>query len=214
MWLTDCAVAGITLTCYFEAYVRTHVFEAAGMNVTGYLPPKERWAFAAPTWHDNYYRHRTMQGQVSDENSYALGGIAGHAGVFRSVTLAGLCASCQLLGTVDLWRLTPCVWCLCQHRASDHDAHAEAHVRHPDFDLPELHHCEAVHDRPQPDAVLPGPWLGHQQLDDEHVRDWDAPATLWQTAHGACGLSRYRGCGNMSTYTYTHTGYTGAFRVH
>lgn len=103
MWLTDCAVAGITLTCYFEAYVRTHVFEAAGMNVTGYLPPKERWAFAAPTWHDNYYRHRTMQGQVSDENSYALGGIAGHAGVFRSVALAGLCASCRLLGIVDLW---------------------------------------------------------------------------------------------------------------
>ena len=41
--------------------MRTHVFEAAGMNETGYLPPKERWANAAPTWLDDYYRHRYIQ---------------------------------------------------------------------------------------------------------------------------------------------------------
>jgi len=96
--LTPATSTGLQLTCYFEAYVRKYVFEAVGMNVTGYLPPKSRWANAAPTWDDTYYRHRTIQGQVSDENSYALGGIAGHAGVFRYV-----CAGMRLVLWLVLW---------------------------------------------------------------------------------------------------------------
>jgi len=39
----------------------------------------------APTWDDSDYRMEQLQGAVSDENAYTLGGIAGHAGFFATV---------------------------------------------------------------------------------------------------------------------------------
>lgn len=51
---------------------------------TGFLPALDKWPSCAPTENDTDYRHEVMQGQVHDENSYALGGIAGHAGVFST----------------------------------------------------------------------------------------------------------------------------------
>jgi len=71
--------------CYFEAYVRKYVFSALSMTSTGYLPPSSVWANAAPCENDTDYLHETIQGQVSDGNAYAMGGIAGHAGVFSNV---------------------------------------------------------------------------------------------------------------------------------
>jgi serine-type D-Ala-D-Ala carboxypeptidase len=53
--------------------------------VPGFLPDESLWGQIMPTWNATVYRHRTVQGQVSDENSYAMGGIAGHAGVFSNV---------------------------------------------------------------------------------------------------------------------------------
>lgn len=76
---------GMQRTCHYEAFVRTHVFEANSMPSTGFLPPASDYSKIAPTWMDPDYRHEVVQGQVSDENSYALGGVAGHAGVFSSV---------------------------------------------------------------------------------------------------------------------------------
>jgi len=59
------------------------------MTSTGYAPNGTlSWAERAtipPTWLDPLYRHETVQGVVSDENSYALGGVSGHAGVFSTV---------------------------------------------------------------------------------------------------------------------------------
>lgn len=87
--LPGCAAApagsGLRRSCFYEAFVRTSVFEPLGMMSTGFLPAQSQWASIVPTWNDTTYRHRVIQGQVSDENSYALGGIAGHAGVFSNV---------------------------------------------------------------------------------------------------------------------------------
>jgi CubicO group peptidase (beta-lactamase class C family) len=52
------------------------------MTRTGYLPDPSLWPECAPTENDTIYLHRVIQGQVSDGNAYALGGIAGHAGLF------------------------------------------------------------------------------------------------------------------------------------
>lgn len=79
------SMSGLERSCYYEAYARHFVFEPLNMSVTGFLPPKDEWAAIPPTWQDTYYRDFWPQGQVSDENSYALGGIAGHAGVFSNV---------------------------------------------------------------------------------------------------------------------------------
>ncbi len=40
-------------------------------------------------------RHRLVQGEVHDENAYAIGGVSGHAGVFS--TSPDLAAFCQML---------------------------------------------------------------------------------------------------------------------
>jgi len=71
--------------CYFEAYVRIYVAGAFSMKNTGFLPPVDNYPLCAPTENDTYYLHRVIQGQVSDGNAFAMGGIAGHAGIFSNI---------------------------------------------------------------------------------------------------------------------------------
>src|SRR5256714_8275431 len=65
------------------------------MFSTMYKPPKKLWPTIAPTEIDNQYRHRLIQGEVHDENAFAIGGVSGHAGVFS--TAPDLAAFCQML---------------------------------------------------------------------------------------------------------------------
>ena len=71
------------------------VFSPLGMKNSMYKPPKKLWPKIAPTEIDNNYRHRLIQGEVHDENAYAIGGVSGHAGVFS--TAPDLAAFCQML---------------------------------------------------------------------------------------------------------------------
>lgn len=86
----DCAggggpsLPGLSALCAFEAAVRVLVLAPLGMGATGFLPPPAALASAAPAWLDDAYRHEVLQGVVSDENAYASGGVAGHAGVFAT----------------------------------------------------------------------------------------------------------------------------------
>ena len=71
------------------------IFSPLGMNHTMYLPPKKIWPTIAPTEIDNQLRHRLIQGEVHDENAFAIGGVSGHAGLFS--TAPDLAAFCQML---------------------------------------------------------------------------------------------------------------------
>ena len=71
------------------------IFAPLGMKDSMYKPPKKLWPTIAPTEIDNQYRHRLIQGEVHDENAYAIGGVSGHAGVFS--TAPDLAAFCQML---------------------------------------------------------------------------------------------------------------------
>jgi serine-type D-Ala-D-Ala carboxypeptidase len=73
-----------SLACHFEAFARTKVFDSAAMEHTGltYLLDEQLWPAAMPTIDDNIYINRRPQGQVSDGNCYAMGGVCGHAGLF------------------------------------------------------------------------------------------------------------------------------------
>lgn len=69
-----------------------YVFQPLGMKDSMYNPPKKLWPTIAPTEFDERWRHRLIQGEVHDENAYAIGGVSGHAGVFStSPDLAGFC---------------------------------------------------------------------------------------------------------------------------
>jgi serine-type D-Ala-D-Ala carboxypeptidase len=84
----------VQLQCYFEAFVRTRVFGHAAadgplMPHSSYLLAEERREACMPTMNDtlgneNSYTGQRLQGQVGDGNCYAMGGIAGHAGVFST----------------------------------------------------------------------------------------------------------------------------------
>lgn len=71
--------------CYYEAYVRKYVIEALQLEQTTYLPPNSFASDCAPTENDTLYLNRVIQGQVSDGNTFASGGISGHAGLFSNV---------------------------------------------------------------------------------------------------------------------------------
>ena len=70
--------------CYYDAFVRRYIFDALKLRDTMFNPPEELWYRVAPTENDTWYRHRIVQGQIHDENTYAMGGIAGHAGIFST----------------------------------------------------------------------------------------------------------------------------------
>jgi CubicO group peptidase (beta-lactamase class C family) len=74
---------------------KSYVFGPLGMKDTMYRPPKKLWPGIAPTEIDNNLRHRLVQGEVHDENAFAIGGVSGHAGVFS--TAADLAAFCQMM---------------------------------------------------------------------------------------------------------------------
>ena len=67
-----------------DVFVGRRVFGPLGMSSTGYLPSAEHRVRVAPTEVDTVYRHRHVVGEVHDENAHALGGVAGHAGLFST----------------------------------------------------------------------------------------------------------------------------------
>ena len=71
---------------------------SAWMPSTTYLPSEAVWGACMPTLNDTgngSYTHKRLQGQVADGDCYAMGGIAGHAGVFS--TAPDLAALAQYL---------------------------------------------------------------------------------------------------------------------
>jgi CubicO group peptidase (beta-lactamase class C family) len=72
-------ISGETL----DGYLALHVFGPLGMKSTMYRPPAWMRQRIAPTERDPW-RGRLVYGEVHDENSYVLGGVAGHAGLFST----------------------------------------------------------------------------------------------------------------------------------
>src|SRR5437899_4347374 len=78
-----------------EDLAKSFIFATLGMKDTMYRPAKKLWPQIAPTEIDNNLRHRLVQGEVHDENAFAIGGVSGHAGVFS--TAPDLATFCQML---------------------------------------------------------------------------------------------------------------------
>lgn len=73
----------------------------------GFNPPPAEWPRIAPTEIDPW-RCRTLQGEVHDENTATLGGVAGHAGMFGTAEAVGVFASTVLLSFhAESWLATP-----------------------------------------------------------------------------------------------------------
>ena len=79
-WVVE-AASGQTL----DQFLEQRVFSPLGMVDSGFRPGVEERFRIAPTEQDIANRPYLVVGEVHDENAYAMGGVAGHAGLFSSV---------------------------------------------------------------------------------------------------------------------------------
>jgi CubicO group peptidase (beta-lactamase class C family) len=73
-------VSGVPL----DRFVARRVLEPLGMRDTLFRPPTDLLARIPPTERDDEWRKRVVHGEVHDENAFAMGGIAPHAGLFST----------------------------------------------------------------------------------------------------------------------------------
>ncbi|MGH9684476.1 MAG: glycoside hydrolase family 3 N-terminal domain-containing protein [Candidatus Acidiferrales bacterium] len=78
-----------------DVYAREHIFDPLGMNHSMFNPPRALRTNIAPTEVDTEFRKRLIWGEVHDENAWAMGGVAGHAGLFS--TAGDIAAFAQML---------------------------------------------------------------------------------------------------------------------
>jgi len=92
-----------------DAFCRKRIFRPLGMQRTAFNPPA-RWARTCAATEACPWRGRTIVGQVHDENAYAVGGVAGHAGLFSTADdLARFCRALlagRLLSEASLAAMT------------------------------------------------------------------------------------------------------------
>lgn len=73
-------VSGKTL----DVFCNDEIFTPLNMKSTLFNPDDPIKKICAPTEIDNYWRMKTLQGEVHDEASAMLNGVAGHAGLFST----------------------------------------------------------------------------------------------------------------------------------
>src|SRR5271154_88886 len=67
-----------------------------GLETARFCPPQDWQEHIPPTEDDRVYRRRVIQGEVQDENCHAMGGVAGHAGLFSNALDVLRFAACIL----------------------------------------------------------------------------------------------------------------------
>jgi serine-type D-Ala-D-Ala carboxypeptidase len=90
-------VVHILSSMELSEYTHRYLFEPLGMKDTMFNPPETIWDRVAPTEYMEW-RGGLVHGRVHDENAWAMGGVAGHAGLFSTIEdLAKFCT--MLLGS-------------------------------------------------------------------------------------------------------------------
>jgi beta-N-acetylhexosaminidase len=83
-----------------DEFARKHIFTPLGMNSSMFNPPANLRARIAPTRNDTAYRKRLLHGEVDDENAWAMGGVAGHSGLFSTAGDIAIFAQMMLNGGI------------------------------------------------------------------------------------------------------------------
>ena len=68
-----------------DQFCAREIFSPLTLASTAYRPSLALHFAIPPTENDTTFRHRVIQGEVHDENCFALGGVSGHAGIFSDV---------------------------------------------------------------------------------------------------------------------------------
>jgi beta-glucosidase-like glycosyl hydrolase/CubicO group peptidase (beta-lactamase class C family) len=78
-----------------DQYAKKEIFAPLGLEHSLFNPPPSLRAEIPPTEDDQTFRMRLVHGEVHDQNAWAMGGIAGQAGLFS--TAAGVAAFAQMI---------------------------------------------------------------------------------------------------------------------
>ena len=81
-----------------DAFLEERVWDPLGMADTEFRPGSELRGRIAPTEVDTIFRDVHVHGVVHDENAYAIGGVAGHAGLFSTASDLSVLAQALLNG--------------------------------------------------------------------------------------------------------------------
>ena len=87
-----------------DIFCQREIFGPLGMIHTTFKPAVELRNLIPPTVDDWTFRNRIIQGEVQDENTSAMGGVAGHAGVFSTAQDVALFAHAMLNGGLPILR--------------------------------------------------------------------------------------------------------------
>ena len=87
-----------------DHFCQHEIFGPLGMRHTAFNPPASWRSRTAPTADDRTFRQRIIQGEVQDENTSVLGGVAGHAGLFSTPQDIAIFAHAMLGGGRPLVR--------------------------------------------------------------------------------------------------------------
>jgi len=85
-------------------FCQREIFGPLGMTQTLFKPPAQLRISIPPTQNDRQFRSRIVQGEVDDENAAAMGGVAGHAGLFSNVGDLARFANHMLKGGTPILR--------------------------------------------------------------------------------------------------------------
>ena len=83
-----------------DEFARKNIFAPLGMSSSMFNPPRSLRARIAPTQNDTAWRKRLLRGEVDDENAWAMGGVAGHAGLFSTAGDLAIFAQMLLNGGI------------------------------------------------------------------------------------------------------------------
>ena len=83
-----------------DAFAAQNIFAPLGMSHSLFNPPQALRARVAPTENDREFRKRLIHGEVHDENAWAMGGVAGHAGLFSTAGDIAIFAQMMLNGGI------------------------------------------------------------------------------------------------------------------
>jgi beta-glucosidase-like glycosyl hydrolase/CubicO group peptidase (beta-lactamase class C family) len=84
-----------------DVEARERIFNPLEMSDSMFTPAKDLRKRIAPTEDDTSFRKRLVHGEVHDENAWAMGGVAGHAGLFS--TARDLAVFCQMVLNAGLY---------------------------------------------------------------------------------------------------------------
>ncbi|HWR15408.1 MAG TPA: serine hydrolase domain-containing protein [Terriglobales bacterium] len=81
-----------------DTFCRREIFKPLELNHTTFNPPSALRKDIVPTADDRKFRHKLVQGEVHDENTWVMRGVAGHAGLFSTGSDLARFAQCWLSG--------------------------------------------------------------------------------------------------------------------